>query len=106
MSFFFAQIIIGELMKANTSVERLDLARCRIAEAGAMALADMLQANSTLEYLNLESNTLGQRGGTAFLKALSSNTSVQYLNLMYASVPASIQDSIRNAWTHGIGLHL
>lgn len=56
------QIIIAELLKNNTSVERLDLARCRIADAGAVALAQALAENTRLEYLNLESNTFGEKG--------------------------------------------
>lgn len=57
-----SQIVIAELMKTNSSVQRLDLARNILGDAGAMALASMLSENSTLEYLNLESNTFGERG--------------------------------------------
>jgi len=99
-------IIIAELLKNNTSVERLDLARCRIADAGAVALAQALAENTRLEYLNLESNTFGEKGGSAFCDALGKNESVQYLNLMYNSVPVAVQDRIRGAWKHGVGLHL
>jgi len=99
-------IIIAELLKNNSSVERLDLARCHIADAGAVALAQALTENSTLEYLNLESNTFGEKGGSAFCDALEKNESVQYLNLMYNSVPSAVQDKIRSAWKHGVGLHL
>ena len=102
-------IIIAELLKANTTVSRLDLARNQIADAGACALALMLEQNKTLEYLNLESNTFGERGGDAFLAALAKNESVQYLNLMYNSVPTSIQGAMRQAWqasSRGVGLHL
>lgn len=56
------QIIIAELLKANQTVQRLDLARNQIGDAGACALAAMLVANSTIEYLNLESNNFGERG--------------------------------------------
>jgi len=102
-------IIIAELLKANTSVARLDLARNQIGDAGATALAQMLGCNSTIEYLNLEGNTIGERGGTALLEALDSNTSVQYLNLMYNTVPSALQGEIRQKWqasNRGVGLHL
>ena len=102
-------IIIAELLKSNTTVSRLDLARNQIGDAGACALALTLADSSTIEYLNLESNIFGERGGVAVLDALASNTSVQYLNLMYNSVPSATQASIRQAWqasNRGIGLHL
>jgi len=102
-------IIFAELLKANTTVERLDLARNQINDAGTTALAAMLATNSTIEYLNLESNTFGERGGTAILDALATNTSVQYLNLMYNGIPTSTQGAIRQAWQtsgRGVGLQL
>jgi len=102
-------IIIAELLKANTSVARLDLARNQIGDAGACALALMLGVNSTIEYLNLESNTIGERGASALLDALDSNTSVQYLNLMYNTIPTELQADIRRKWqasNRGVGLHL
>lgn len=57
-----AQIIIAELLKGNSTVQRLDLARNNIGDAGACALAQMLCTNSSIEYLNLESNEFGERG--------------------------------------------
>ena len=106
-------IILAELLKANTCVHRLDLARNQIADAGACALAAMLSSNNTIEYLNLESNTFGERGGNAFLDVLRDserrNSSLQYLNLMYNSVPTALQTSIKHVWQEqgkNIGLHL
>ena len=102
-------IILAELLKKNTSVARLDLARNQIGDAGAVAIALMLAENATIEYLNLESNTFGPRGGEAFLEALTSNTKVQYLNLMYNAVPSTTQAAIKQEWQRsrgGIGLHL
>jgi len=104
-------IIIAELLKSNTEVKRLDLARNQIGDAGAYALAAMLGTNTTIEYLNLESNTFGERGGNAFCDVLGANSSVQYLNLMYNSVPSSVQEALRKMWQdsqrgQGVGLHL
>ncbi len=56
------QIIIAELLKANETVKRLDLARNNIGDAGACAIAQMLCTNTSIEYLNLESNEFGERG--------------------------------------------
>jgi len=104
-------IIIAELLKANTSVKRLDLARNQIGDAGACALAAVLQTNTVIEYVNLESNTLGERAGVAFRNALQGNTTLQYLNLMYNSVPSALQVEIREMWQslrqdQQVGLHL
>ena len=41
-------IIIAELLKNNTNVLRLDLARNQIGDPGAVALANMLASNSSL----------------------------------------------------------
>lgn len=104
-------IVIAELLKANTSVKRLDLARNQIGDAGARALAAMLGVNGTLEYLNLESNVFGEKAGEAFATGLGSNATLQYLNLTYNSVPSGTQDEIRAIWQAGegrgkTGLHL
>lgn len=58
----YAQIIVAELLKSNSTVVRLDLARNEIGDAGACALAEMLCTNTAIEYLNLESNQYGERG--------------------------------------------
>ena len=100
-------IIISELMKSNTSVNRLDLARNNIGDAGAYALARMLEVNTTLNYLNLESCPFGDVGGEAFVGALRANTAVQYLNLKESVMTPTVQDALKAQWgSRGIGLHL
>ena len=104
-------ILIAQLLRANTTVKRLDLARNQIGDAGACALAEMLIGNTTIEYLNLESNTFGEKAGRAFRAALGLNSTLQYLNLMYNSVPNAVNDDIRDTWgasreSQGVGLHL
>ena len=69
-------IIIAEYMKTNTELQRLDLARNSITDAGAAALALALHENSSVEYLNLESNVVAEkgdcrRGQTSFSHPLS-----------------------------------
>ena len=104
-------ILISQLLRANTTVKRLDLARNQIGDAGACALAELLIGNATIEYLNLESNMFGEKAGRAFRAALSLNSTLQYLNLMYNSVPNAVNDEIRDTWgasreSQGVGLHL
>jgi len=103
-------IIIAELLRANTKLERLDLARNEISDEGAAALANMLHENSTLEYVNLDSNSISEKGGKAFCRAVSANSTLQYLNLMNNAIPSSYQARLRHTWTAGresmMGLHL
>ena len=100
-------IIIAELMKANTTVNRLDLARNNIGDAGAYALAQMLGVNSTLNYLNLESCPFGDAAGEAFVTALRSNSTVQYLNLKESGMTSNVLEALKTEWgSRGIGLHL
>ncbi len=102
-------IILAELLKPNTVVKRLDLARNAIGDAGACALAAMLAENTCLEYLNLECCTFGERGGVAFVAALAKNSTLSYLNLKENSLPGSTQQDLRDAWAkgrQGIGLHI
>lgn len=90
-------IIIAELLKGNTVVKRLDLARNQIADAGARALCTMLAENECIEYLNLESNTFGEKGGIAFCAMLGGNSTLQYFNLKENSIPSSTQQVRRRA---------
>jgi len=102
-------IIIAELLRANTTVSRLDLARNAIGDAGAHALAGMLGENATLEYLNLESNPFGEIGGRSFVTALGNNTTVQYLNLKEIGLPSVVEKELKAQWQQGgraVGLHL
>ena len=94
-------------MKANTTVNRLDLARNNIGDAGAYALAQMLGVNSTLNYLNLESCPFGDAAGEAFVTALRSNSTVQYLNLKESGMTSNVLEALKTEWgSRGIGLHL
>ena len=101
-------IVIAELLKSNTTVSRLDLARNQIGDAGAYALAMMLAENSTIEYLNLESNPFGEVGGGAFVVAVTGNTTLQYLNLKEIGLTSSVQDALKSAWqqSRAVGLHV
>lgn len=104
-------IIIAELLKGNSTVQRLDLARNNIGDAGACALAQMLCTNSSIEYLNLESNEFGERAGHAFVQAVGQNSALTYLNLKENAVTGAVQEALRDKWQasrpdgHGVGLH-
>ena len=104
-------IIIAEYLKASLpKLERLDLARNQISDAGARALSAALAENTTLEYLNLESNHVAERGGRSFVDCVRQNTTLTYLNLNYNSIPSALQQEIREGWAEGrsssLGLHL
>ena len=57
-----AHMRMAELLKGNTTLKRLDLARNVISDDGAEALANSLRDNTSLEYLNLESNDIAEKG--------------------------------------------
>merc|ERR1711959_316203 len=104
-------IIIAEYMKTNTVLQRLDLARNSITDAGARALALALHLNSSLEYLNLESNVVAEKGGKALCEMVASNNRLSYLNISHNAISTTGQQELRDVWTkaHGgsqLGLHL
>lgn len=104
-------IIIAEYMKTNTVLQRLDLARNSITDAGARALALALHLNSSLEYLNLESNVVAEKGGKALCEMVASNNRLSYLNISRNAISSTGQQELRDVWTkaHGgsqLGLHL
>jgi len=104
-------IIIAEYMKTNTVLQRLDLARNSITDAGARALALALHLNSSLEYLNLESNVVAEKGGKALCEMVASNNQLSYLNISHNAISTTGQQELRDVWTkaHGgsqLGLHL
>jgi len=104
-------IIIAEYMKTNTELQRLDLARNSITDAGAAALALALHENSSVEYLNLESNVVAEKGCRALCLAVASNSRLSYLNISHNAISSTGQQELRDVWTkaHGgsqLGLHL
>ena len=56
-------------MKANASLQKLDLERNKITDAGASALAEALKANSSLQELVLDDNQITVVGAAALWEA-------------------------------------
>jgi len=81
--------VFGEVLRAKTSLRKLDLAANRIHAKGADKLAEALKGNMTnLELLNLSYNSLRDEGTTKLADALKQNKdpSLQELNLQMNEV--------------------
>ncbi|TNV84850.1 hypothetical protein FGO68_gene11676 [Halteria grandinella] len=77
-------IALGEGLRNCQKLQRLDLSTNKIADAGAVAIADGLIhrfSNSTLKSLNLSQNRIGDEGGKQLALMLQVNKSLNYLNL-------------------------
>ena len=61
------------------SISTLNISANNIGDTGAAALAEMLRSNSTLERLDLSSNVIDYDGITAISSALVNNTSLKAL---------------------------
>jgi hypothetical protein len=79
--FFSGIAAIAEVLKLNTSLQRLKLKWNRIGDSGAAAIAEALKLNTSLQRLNLDGNEIGDSGATAIAEALTLNASLQELSL-------------------------
>ncbi len=76
-----AMLLAQVLTKDNTSLARLDLTYCDIADVGAEHLANMLKTNTPLESLDLCDNNITSMGITHLAEALKHNTTLKVLRL-------------------------
>jgi hypothetical protein len=72
---------LGNSLRHNTILTRLDLGNNALGDAGAVAIAEGLAANTGLRSLNLAHNKVGPAGARALAAALRSNTGLSWLNL-------------------------
>ena len=72
---------IGEALRINPTVTKLDMNSNQICDAGATALADALRANETVRWLDLENNGINCGGAAALSEALKTNQTVTLLHL-------------------------
>ncbi len=63
----------------DASITTLNVSANNIGDKGAASLAEMLKSNTTLERLDLSSNVIDYDGITAISAALVENTSLQAL---------------------------
>ena len=72
---------IGEALRINPTVTKLDMNSNQICDAGATSLADALRANETVRWLDLENNGINCGGAAALSEALKTNQTVTLLHL-------------------------
>ena len=72
---------MATVLKTNSSLERLNLARCGIGSSGGVELGAALKRNKTLRYLDLSRNKLGDDGVRGLSAGVENNSSLEELRL-------------------------
>ncbi len=72
---------LGDSLRHNTVVQRLNLGNNRMGDSGAEALAEGLAVNTGLRSLSLAHNRIGPRGAAALARALRANRALTSLDL-------------------------
>jgi len=73
--------LLGELLKVNSMLQKLDFNYNDIGDSGAEALGEGLKVNGTLQTLSLWSSRIGDTGAQALAEALKVNGTLQTLHL-------------------------
>lgn len=76
-------LALCEVLKANKRLRSLDLSYNEIGEEAALSLKEAMKQNTSLLELSLKNNRLGVRTGRALGEALKHNCTVSNLNLGY-----------------------
>ncbi|KAH3732162.1 monocyte to macrophage differentiation protein [Pelomyxa schiedti] len=75
-------ITLGRILRANTSLEFIDISRNNIAGLGCEHIANALEHNSTVTHLDLHSNSIGLQGARAMAHAIQgTHHSLLFLDL-------------------------
>ncbi|CAJ1449725.1 unnamed protein product [Effrenium voratum] len=72
---------LAEVLKRNSAVARINLAKHHIGDQGAQALAQALDTNSAVTHINLRSSGLRSEGAQALAVMLEKNSTVTHINL-------------------------
>ncbi|XP_071430101.1 leucine-rich repeat-containing protein 45 isoform X2 [Pithys albifrons albifrons] len=87
-------------LRANNSLQRLDLRNNQINHRGAAELAVALTQNTSLQELDLRWNNIGLLGGRALLNCLHRNKILKRLELAGNNVPGDILKAVEQALNH------
>ncbi|KAJ7425071.1 Leucine-rich repeat-containing protein 45 [Willisornis vidua] len=87
-------------LRANNSLQRLDLRNNQINHRGAAELAVALTQNTSLQELDLRWNNIGLLGGRALLNCLHRNKILKRLELAGNNVPGDILKAVEQALDH------
>jgi serine/threonine protein kinase len=77
---------IGEGLKINTTLTSLNLFNNEISDKGAIVIGEGLKINTTLTELNLHSNNISDEGAIVIGEGLKINTTLTLLNLEYNKI--------------------
>ena len=78
---------LGESLKRNRALKRLDVSHCGIGDRGMMSLASALEMNSSLEWLNMSGNRAVTGFGLMVLgESLKSNGALKTVNISYCDI--------------------
>ncbi|XP_038633085.1 leucine-rich repeat-containing protein 45 isoform X1 [Scyliorhinus canicula] len=92
--------VFCEGLRANKSLEHLDLRNNQINHQGVGELALALKHNNTLEELDLRWNNIGLLGGRALLCALQQNKILVRLELAGNNIPSDVLKAVEQAVDH------
>ena len=74
-------LVLGEIIKNNSTIRKLNLSSNCIGDEGCGALAEGIQINDTLTELNLHCNEVGDAGCAKLAQSFNSNSALTNLNL-------------------------
>jgi Ran GTPase-activating protein (RanGAP) involved in mRNA processing and transport len=83
--------VISNMLKANSTLEELDLYGNKIGDEAATYLAEALLQNDSLRVLNLQNTHINRAGGEALLEMLEDNCTLTQLQLRSTHVPNQMQ---------------
>ena len=78
--------MIGETIKVNETLKKLNIYRNNISDDGATAISDGLKCNISLQELNMSSNKITSEGAKMIAEAIKVNTTLQKLNIADNSI--------------------
>ena len=91
-------LTIGQALKVNQGLVKLDLSRNRLMDQGATALAGAIERNKVLRELNLSKNNMGDEGLKRIADAVRSNDALMLLDVSQnlATFKANISGIVDN----------
>ena len=89
---------IGQALRLNQGLVKLDLSRNRLMDQGATALANAIEKNRVLRELNLSKNNMGDAGFKSIADAMRSNHTLIFLDVTQnlASLKANVSGIVEN----------
>ena len=93
-------VVLGDVLKSNTTVTKLGLSGNFIAGVGAAGPAEALKSNTTLTEFYISRNGIGDAGAAGLAEALKSNTTLTELNLFLNAIrdagAASLAEALKS----------